>query len=218
MQGYGDVSGHFRNLIRGECDVVVVGVVFGDMIQAPRCAKKTVRNVQNVEEAKWSDLTNVQKRRFIDCLVEYDDTEFGYAKFTRENLRSLKHQYLLYDDVSFPPDWDLALTGYAYGEILFEKGARDEDRVNFEFDHVASMNQSTDIAHHIEEFVPGSAPRYNSSHRSQGIQTADCFAGAVAEDHKRDTNWVAEIDPTRIHRCCETALIQLQRDLLNYDR
>ncbi|APX98580.1 DUF3800 domain-containing protein [Natronorubrum daqingense] len=218
MQGFGDVSGHFRSLIIGECDVVVVGVVFGDLIQANRCAKQTVRNVQDVEEAKWSDLTETQKRRFIDCLTEHDDTYLGYAKFTRKQLRSLKDQYLLYQDVSFPPDWDLALTGYAYGELLFERGARDENRVDFVFDHVASQSDSADIATHIEEFVPGCNPKYKSSHSSLGIQTADCFAGAVAEDHKKGTDWLSTFDADRIMTCTETALAQFQNDLDRYDR
>ncbi|AFZ73059.1 hypothetical protein SAMN05443661_102207 [Natronobacterium gregoryi] len=188
------------------------------MIQAGRCSKKTVRDVQDVEEAKWSDLTNTQKRRFIDCLVENDDTEFGYAKFTREQLQTLTDQYLLYQDVSFPPDWDLALTGYAYGELLFEKGARDERRVTFEFDHVASQSDSADIASHIEEFVPNTSPKYKSSHSSPGIQTADCFAGAVAEDHKKDTDWIDSIDSDRIISCTETSLIQLENNLTSHDR
>ncbi|WP_265109163.1 DUF3800 domain-containing protein [Halosolutus halophilus] len=218
MQGFGDVSGHFRSLINGHCDVVVVAVVFGDIIQAGQCPKQTVRNVSDVEEAKWSDLTEIQKRRFIDCLAENDDTELGYAKFTREQLQTLTDQYLLYQDVSFPPDWDLALTGYAYGELLFEQRARDARRVIFEFDHVASQSDSADIASHIEEFVPNSDPKYNSSHSSSGIQAADCFAGAVAEDHKRDTNWIDAIDNDRITSCSETSLVKLENDLDNYDR
>lgn len=218
MQGFGDVAGHFRNLINGECDVVVVGVVFGDTIQAGRCAKQTVRNVKDVEEAKWTQLTDVQKRRFIDCLVDNNDTDLGYAKFTREQLQTLTDQYLLYQDVSFPPDWDLALTGYAYGEVLFENGANDEGHVYFEFDHVASKNQSRDIADHIEEFVPDSNPKYNSSHASQGIQAADCFAGAVAEDHKDGTDWLDPIDRDRITNCSAASLLQLENDLDSYDR
>ncbi len=205
-------------MIQGHCDVVVVGVVFGDLIQAGRCAKKTVRKISNVDEAKWSDLTDTQKRRFIDCIAGNDDVEFGYAKFTREQMQTLENQYLLYQDVCFPPDWDLALTGYAYGEILFENGAHDEHRISFEFDHVASQKQSDDIVSHIEEFVPGSKPKYNSSHNSLGIQAADCFAGAVAEDHKSDTNWLDTIDRDRVVACSETSLVQLENDLYNYDR
>lgn len=63
MEAYGDVSGHFKSLVDGHCEVVVVGVVSGDRIAAGRCPKRTVRSVRNVEEAKWSDLTDVQKRR-----------------------------------------------------------------------------------------------------------------------------------------------------------
>lgn len=217
MQGYGDVSGHFRNLLTGQCDVVVVGVVFGDQIKAGRCARKAVRRVQDIDEAKWRDLTEVQKRRVIECFAD-NDLEFGCAKFTRERLQRVTDQYLLYQDVCFPPRWDLALTGYAYGEILFEKGARDAKRVIFTFDQVASNNQSKALANHIQDFVPGAQPIIGSSHQQRGIQSADCFAGAVAEDHNRGTSWIDSIDEARILECSHTTLVQLENDLHRYDR
>ncbi|WP_247730908.1 DUF3800 domain-containing protein [Halovivax limisalsi] len=218
MQGYGDVSGHFRGLIQGDCDVVVVGVVFGDQIQAGRCAKKTVRNIQHVEEAKWNDLNETQKRRILECFEEVRGLEFGYSLFTREKLRRLEDQYLLYQDVSFPPDWDLALTGYAYGELLLEYGALDARRVIFEFDRVASDAQSNSVATHIGTFVPEATIQVGSSHNTPGIQAADCFAGAIAEDYKKETDWLSILDSETITDCTAGALIQLENDLTSYDR
>jgi len=220
MQGFGDVAGHFRNLLTGECDVVVVGVVFGDLIAGARCANKTVRNVRDVEEAKWSALTDVQKRRFIECLagMDPDQIQFGYAKFTRPQLRTLTDQYLLYQNVSFPPDWDLALTGYAYGEILFDNWAEDESRMVLEFDHVASQKDSDKIVRKMKEYVPEATTHYKSSHSTPGIQTADCFAGAVAEDHKDGTDWLDQLGRSDITESHTSTLTKLENDLHNYDR
>lgn len=188
MQAFGDVSGHFKSLIDGHCEVAVVGVVVGDQIAAGRCAKQIVRDVQDIKEAKWNDLTAVQKRRVVECLADSDRLQFGYATFTSDDFHTLRDHYLLHQDVCFPPDWDLALTGYAYGEVLFEHGAPDESRVVFEFDRVASRPQSEAIADHIETFVPDVNPFIAGSHDSAGIQSADCLAGAVAEDYKSDTD------------------------------
>jgi hypothetical protein len=217
MDAFGDVSGGFRGLIKGHCPVVVVGVVIGDRIAAGRCPNKTVRTVEDIPEAKWNDLTETQKRRHFECFGENEHLRFGYARFTSNHLHSLKNHYLLHQDVSFPPAWDLALTGYAYGEILFEYDAREERRVIFEFDRVASKKQSEHVANHIEQFVPEVNPFIKGSRQSSGIQAADCFAGAVAEDHKRGTEWLDFIDSDRIVSCSPMALVQLENDLDNHD-
>jgi len=213
MDAFGDVSGHFRNLLSAECEVAVVGVALGDGILAGRCPKQTVRNVTDIAEARWNDLTDVQKRRFIDCIADEERLDFGYAKFTRDQLHSLKNHYLLHQVGGMSPAWDLALTGYAYGEILFEAGARDETRNVFKLDRVGSKPQSQVIADHISQFIPNVNPFIEGSRKSAGIQAADCFAGAVAEDHKRGTDWLSEISDDRIVRAGSTALIQLESDL-----
>lgn len=213
MQAFGDVSGDLRGLIRGHCDVVVVGVVFGDSIQAGRCPKRTVRRVDDIPEAKWNDLTDVQKRRLFECSRESDDLSFGCAVFQRDKLHTLKDHYLLHQDVEFPPAWDLALTGYAYGEILFDKGAADARRVIFEFDRVASKPQSEAIVDHVQTFVPETKAFIEGSRQSPGIQAADCLAGGIAEDEKSSTEWCETTGEDRIHRCSESALIQLENDL-----
>lgn len=216
MQCFGDVSGHFRGLIKGHCDVVVVGVVVGDMVTAGRCPKKTVREVKDIPEAKWNDLKEVQKRRLLECFAENDLLRFGYALFTRDHLHTLKNHYLLHQNVSFPPAWDLALTGYAYGEILFEYDAVDLSRVTITFDRVASKPQSQAIATHIQQFVSQANPFIKGSRESAGIQAADCFAGAVAEDHKRDTSWLDYLDSDRIVETNHTALVQLENQLSDH--
>lgn len=213
MECFGDVSGHFRSLIQQNCEVVVVGLVIGDSVSAGRCPNKTVRNVTDVKEAKWNDLNNVQKRRLIECFRDNEYLEFGYAKYTDEDLNTLDYNFLLHQDVTFPPDWDLAITGYSYGEIMFEYGARDENRLLFHLDHVASRPQTEAVIEHVETFVDITKPFVSSSENTAGVQAADCFAGAVAEDHKGDTDWLSYIEDDRITNVSNYSLSQLENDL-----
>lgn len=216
MEAFGDVSGHFRGLIQYEVDVVVVGVVFGDRIAAGRCPKRAVRDVTDIPEAKWNDLNDVQKRRLMECFEENDVLEFGYGLFTADHLHTLKNHYLLHQKVSFPPDWDIALTGYVYGDLLFEHGAADARRARFTFDRLASKAQAKAVGRHVKTFVPDADPVVAGSRQSPGIQAADCFAGAVAEDYKSDTEWLEYIDEERITRTSNTALAHLEHDLENH--
>jgi hypothetical protein len=217
MECFGDVSGHFKSLIKHNCEVVVVGVVIGDKVAAARCPNKTVRDVTDIKEAKWNDLTDLQKRRMIDCLADNPHLEFGYSLFTAEQLHTLKNHYLLHQDVCFPPDWDLALTGYAYGEIAMDRGVGDEPRLLYHIDRVASASQTEAVLNHIQQFVEMDQGVIADSARVKGIQAADCFAGAVAEDFKRDTNWLAEFNDSQITEASKTSLIQLENDLVEYD-
>lgn len=217
MDCFGDVSGHFRSLIKHNCEVVVVGVVMGDKVAAASCPNKTVRNVQDIREAKWNDLTDVQKRRIFDCFSENDILDFGYALFTPDHLNTIEYNYLLHQDVSFPPSWDLALTGYAYGEILFEYGAPDERRVLFYLDQVASTPQTEAVIDHVTDYVNLTKPFICKSENVGGVQAADCFAGAVAEDYKRDTSWLDSLDSSRITEVTNSSLAKLEYDLSQAD-
>jgi len=218
MECFGDVSGHFRGLIQHDCDVVVVGVVFGDSIAASRCPKKIVRKVDDIKEAKWHDLTEVQKRRIIECLSDNDVLTFGYSKFTAEMLHALECHYLLHQNVEFPTAWDLALTGYAYGEILFEYGAQDEQRVIFYPDRVASVSQAEEMVDHTADFADLTQVSISASHNKGGIQAADCFAGAIAEDYKNGTSWLDEFDDDDVIETTAAAIAQLEADLVQFDK
>lgn len=191
----------------------VAAVVGGDRIRCGKCAKQAVRRIDDLPEAKWNSLKNTPKRRLIDCLADRQSISLGFARFTQDKLKTLNNYHLLYQDVSFPPDWDLALEGYAYGEILYEMGARDERRPIFEFDRVSSRRQSESVRNHVEEFVPETNVSFQGSRQNSGIQTADCLAGAVAEDFKSDTEWLSEISDRRITNCSSFSLIQLEQRL-----
>jgi len=210
MDYFGDVSGDLRGLLNQNSKVVVVGVVAGDQVSCGRCPKQAVRRVDDIQEAKWNDLTDIQKRRLFECFADQDDLEFGYAVYDRDRLHSMDKYHYLYQDVSFPPDWDLALTGYAYGELLFEMDSPGDQRAIFTFDRVASKPQSKAVKKHVEEFVPDTNVFVGGSQQSGGIQAADCLAGAVAEDIKRDTDWIDHLDRESITTATYTSLAKLE--------
>lgn len=213
MDYFGDVSGDLRGLLNGDSEVVVVGIVGGDRISCGRCAKKAVRRVDDIQEAKWNDLTDVQKRRLFECFAEQDRLEFGYVIYDRQRLHSMDEYHYLYQNVSFPPDWDLALTGYAYGELLFEMDVTDDQRSTFTFDRVASKAQSKAVKNHVEEYVPATNVFIEGSQQSSGIQAADCLAGGVAEDMKRDTDWLDYLDGADVTTASYTSLMKLETRL-----
>lgn len=213
MNYYGDVSGDFRGLLHDYCPVVVVAVVRGDQISAKRCAKRTVRRVKHISEAKWNDLLDVQKRRFFECFAEQDNIAFGYAKFTKSQLHSMDAYHHLYQD-TLNPKWDLALTGYAYGEILFEMGALEDRRDPiFDFDRVDSEPQCRAVKSHVANFVENADVYFDESRQNHGIQAADCLAGGIAEDHKRGTDWLDMLDMESITNSNHASIIQLENDL-----
>ncbi len=216
MDAFGDASGDLRGVLNGDCEVYVAAVVAGDRMSCGRCAKKAVRNIDDIPEAKWNDLMPKQKRRLFECFADNEHLEFGYAKFTQEQLQSLRLSHLLYQNVNLPPDWDLALEGYAYGELLFEMGATEEHTV-FAFDRVSSKTQSQAVEDHVHHFVENAMTDHVGSRQSPGVQSADCFAGAVAEDIKKGTDWLSYIDDDKIYEETHMSLLQLEQRLEEYD-
>jgi hypothetical protein len=217
MDYFGDESGHLRSVLQQEAEVCVIAVVGGDRVSCSRCPKQAVRNVTDIDEAKWNDLLETQKRRLFECFAENDHLQFGYARFTREQLKSVNNDYLLFQDVDLPPAWDLALSGYAYGEILFDMGALDERRSVFCFDRISSQKQCEAVADHVSEIVPDTKVTYEGSKQVDGIQAADCLAGAVAEDYKRDTDWLGYLDDEDVVQANYMSLAKLEADLHGYD-
>lgn len=218
MDYFGDVSGHLHGLLHGDCDACVFGVVGGDRIAAGRCPKQAIRRADDIPEARWNDMPEVQKRRFFDCLIDQQDMlTYGYAVIRQEHLETLDKYHLLYQDVEFDIDWDLAFTGYVYGEILFEMNAQEDRRPTFTFDRVASKKQCEQVVEHLQEFISNVKPFYAGSRQEYGIQTADCLAGAIAEDERKGTNWREQLDDGNVvENAKSTALIQLENSLVNH--
>ena len=211
MDYFGDESGHFRGLIQGDCKVCVIAVVEGDRIASGKCPKRTVRNISDVSEAKWNDLNPVQKRRLFECFAEQDNIRFGYARFTADMLHSLKNHYKLHQNVDFPPAWDLALAGCAYGELLFELDASDDYRPpNITVDRISSKPQTEKMMQFVDDYVDDATVYLKGSHQSEGVQAADCFAGAIAEDYKSDTNWQSYLDGDMVVEASYNSLLRLE--------
>ena len=210
MEFYGDESGHLRSLLEGDEDLFVLAVAAGDPECCMRCPKRAVRNVSNIEEAKWSDLTDTQRRRMIDCLAKCEpDLSFGYVAIELEDLHRLKNHHRLYqDDLRY--DWDLCVIGDCYAELVRDL-AGDRNGYSFIFDRMISKRKSNKVVEVIEETTRGLNVSYDNSRKTDGIQTADCFAGAVREDRLRKQNWLDEFE--EVNDSTESALATVEERL-----
>ncbi|GGM53182.1 hypothetical protein GCM10009006_37870 [Haloarcula argentinensis] len=213
MPYYGDISGDFRNLLNESCDVVTVAVVGGDLHDCYRCPKRAVRNIQYMDEAKWYEMEPNEKRRFIDCLADNQaDLEFGYAVFEMSDFTTLDSHYKLFQDVSFPPVWDIAIRAFAYIEILEELAGG--SRAEFYADQFRSAKQSDELCDLIEEFTDGIDVECVSSKQVDGVQAADCLAGAVSEQRKGGTPWLDHFgEEANLEKCSHWALAHLEHKL-----
>lgn len=214
MEYFGDESGHLKGVLQGDCQVCVIGVVAGERLDTYRCPKRTLRRLNDIPEVKWRDLRETEKRRMFECFAS-EDLQFGYAAFTHDNLESMDKYHLLYQDIQLPPAWDIALAGYAYGEILFELGASSDSRGVFECDRISSTKQSQNMVDHIEPFVPEVDTAHKGSRQVPGIQAADCLAGGIVEDIQQGTSWLEYIDAESVVDCKYMALTQLEHDLVS---
>lgn len=175
-----------------------------------KCPKRTVRNVTDIEEAKWSDLTDTQRRRVVDCLTEFEpDLSFGYVAIERNDLLDLQNHYRLYED-DLTCDWDLCVIGDCYASLVGEL-ARNEGSRAFTFDRLFSKKMSDRVVEVMRESKPELEIRHGNSRRVVGIQTADCFAGAVREDQLAGQNWLDEFEG--VVDVTESALDTVERRL-----
>lgn len=140
MDLYGDESGHLRSLLGGDCDLFVLALVAGDPIRCQACAKKTVRAVDDIAEAKWNELTDTQKRRFVDCLADATDLSFGYVAIEPNDLHELEGNYRLYED-DLRYSWDLCALGDSYAELANQL-ASTQTNCTLTFDRVFGKKQS----------------------------------------------------------------------------
>ncbi len=189
MELFGDESGHLRSLLKGEEDIFVLGVVAGNEECCMRCPKRAVRRVQDIEEARWNDLTDLQRRRLIDCLTDCEPSlSFGYVAIQREDLLDLDRHYRLYeDDLQYA--WDLCVIGDCYAELVGQLTSGDNN-FTFTFDRIFSKKMSNRVTEVIQETTRGLSVQHRSSRKTVGIQTADCFAGAVREHLLKGQPWL----------------------------
>lgn len=202
MHYFGDISGNYGSLIEGSCDVVVHAIVAAeDQHSAGSCAKKAIRQLGNVKEAKWNQLPDVQKRRVADSFVEkVQFIDFQYAVVRLKDLKRMYANYHLFDGGGPNADLLPRVIGTVYS-ILFTDHIADKSSCgssSMVFDTVYSSEKSSEVVDEIESATPDSEQFHtldwgrSSNHR--GIQTADCFAGMVAEHELGLDNWSFQID------------------------
>lgn len=211
MELYGDESGHLRSLLGGDEDLFVLAVVAGSPECCIRCPKRAVRNVTNIEEARWSDLTATQRRRLVDCLVECEpDLSFGYVAIEQNDLHGLQNHYRLYED-DLRYDWDLCVIADCYASIV-GKLLQSSESQTFTFDRLVSKKMSKKVVETMRETIPELEICHDDSRKVTGIQTADCFAGVVRGNRLRDQSWLDEFED--VSDVTESALATVEERLL----
>lgn len=148
-----------------------------------------------MEEAKWSDMSENEKRRAIDCLNEKQrGLHFGYVALEEDDIQELSSSYLIYQDRAFEIDWDLAIIGRGYSQLLSALRSRTGSKPRFTFDRLFGVAQSEQIADVVRKEHGELTIGHGSSRQVQGIQAADCLAGAIAETCEERHDWLDEFD------------------------
>lgn len=188
MPYYGDISGSLKGLISGDDELCVAAIVGGDVDDCCRCPKQTIRNVADIEEARWYNLLDTQKRRFVDCLRSNRKClDAGYAKIRERDLQKLSGSYKIYQP-DYIPEWPILFRSDIYFEILnslTDTNSRDW----FYPDRIHSPKQCELLEDELNEYLPQFNISTACSRQKKGIQTADCLAGSIRETEIGRTDW-----------------------------
>ncbi len=164
-----------------------------------------------MDEAKWTSMTSVQKRRAIECLNEPDrNVRLGYLVLTQERINALSNSHELYHGSNLDTHADVTCLGVGYAHVL-ETLTETPSRVRFTFDQFYSPSQSKAIKRVLDDEVELFDSKYGSSHSVRGVQSADCVAGAVSEKYRGGTDWEREFDSSRAIDCTESFCEALDR-------
>lgn len=213
MVYFGDESGDFRSLLNGSERCIAHAVVGGDNIDVLACSKRAVRNVTDLEEAKWNDLRRTEKRRFIECLEERDgDLRMGVATIDRDNILSLYGHYQLHQD-SLRYINSIMYAGIAYGTLLSALDVRNDSRPRFKFDRLYNKSQSAKVIDVLTNRCGSIECSSHDSRHIQGIQTADCIAGAAREDYCKGSTWFESLNESMYVDATNHVLSSLEKHL-----
>jgi hypothetical protein len=184
MPAFGDESGNFRNLLSGNEPYFVLAVAAGERTACGACAGRTIRLSDSMKEAKWNDLVDVEKRRFLESVSDRS-VQVAYAVAERSDFDRMRHSYALYDETRMHVRPTSFVTGAMYAALLlsFEESVR-----TFEFDKVWSDDISAAVVDVLNEVGTSFDATPVISSQSKGVQTADCAAGAVRE-HALSGGW-----------------------------
>lgn len=200
MRYFGDESGNFNQAATDQNDVFAMAVIGGESPHPSRCPKYAIRE-SNKQEAKWNDLTEWEKSRFVNCLDDLDKPiSIAHFTLTYDDIRLIPVNYELYsDNGGVEPNMALDVKGIGYGCLLAQLDAAEKKISHFTFDQVISTRQSRRIDNRLTKKVVLDEVSFANSRMTTGIQAADCIAGAAREDRLKGTNWLSEISEKRTH-------------------
>lgn len=177
MKAYGDESGNFNNLLSGNEPYFALAVVAGEGVDCQACSKRTVRNASQMKEAKWNDLTDVQKRRFLDSVSERG-LDVCYTVVEFDQFDRMRHGYALHHAELMDVRPASFVTGAMYAALLL---SLDASVSKFQFDRVWSQKISAEVIDVMADVGTDVDAEEVISSQSKGVQTADCAAGAARE-------------------------------------
>lgn len=206
---FGDESGNFRGLLQGNEQYFGVAVVKGTAIDCARCPKRAVRRANSVDEARWTDLTDTQRRRIASCIQSVDGIDGAYVLIERDDIHRIPNNYVLQQD-SLPYDNDMvALAGF-YGTAISELGIQEQSYPQFTFDRCISRSASNQVCDLLEEVGFEGNIEHRASQAVRGIQLADCVIGAAASDTFDGTNY---LDNCNVSDISSYGLVVLEKTL-----
>jgi len=199
IHAYGDESGQFEDALENRGPFSLGIVACAESMDCVRCPKRAVRRATDLTEARWYDMTDTQKRRFIDCLNDLDGKVLvGYAVLTHadfDRVRRSHDVYKLHQDALFGNSpTDMCIMGLVYAEILKRMGVEDDPLNRFVFDRVYSSKQSGFVKSAFENEFHELSTEHANSRKKQGVQAADCVAGAAAESKGVGETGIEEIN------------------------
>ncbi len=200
MYAFGDESGHPSDPIKGR-EPFCVAVVAGEEEDCIRCPKRAVRRVSDIDEAKWNDLTDTQKRRVIDCFREHRDSLLlGYGIIQHSELMAMR-RHRFYDDSLFDGrPTDMCIQGIAYSVVLQELDFEDRPGNRFVFDRIHSSKQAEHVKEQVQNRFTKTKITFKESRTTKGIQAADCLAGAAIEPERGGRDWLDSLEDDTV--CC----------------
>lgn len=190
MQYFGDASGTL-NQVFSSGDVFSIAVVGGPPEHVGACPKRFKRNIGPLDEIKWYELNRTNRRRVLECIDDRDaQIQYAYATFDREDLLALEHDYLLFNEVGLPTAKDVFIKSIFYSTLLDAVGVSGGNPAPiFYYDQ---LPQSEILKHRLTEERSDIRPRWADSERREGVQAADCVAGAARHDRLKGANWIEE--------------------------
>lgn len=193
MRVYGDESGHLRNVLEGDEEVFVVGLVAGERFECQGPATRLTKGTRR-SEARWSELTNPEKSDFIDHLDDRSENlQIAYAAPSQREFNELARGWRLYRDTKIEGyDWDLYVQGVLYAAVLEEMfDGRAPDTY---IDRLYARQQWEAMTEIIEAHKDSVEVDGSDSQQYAGIQTADCVAGAVRDRKLERQDFLSDFD------------------------